>query len=114
MKELVFGEKLGVGTSADVYKGSYREQEVAIKVMRPLLDPKLIENFKKELDIMGYVSHLNQIQVMDQLTFRYCQAIEVPEGCVFFWNLSGTVQDMYCYGILFTGEVCSLFRFFGY
>ncbi|KAL6060669.1 putative serine/threonine-protein kinase/receptor [Balamuthia mandrillaris] len=52
-KELVFGDLLGVGTSAQVFKGTYRGQEVAVKVLRPVMEPKQIENFKKELDIMG-------------------------------------------------------------
>lgn len=50
--ELEFGELLGKGTSAHVYKGTFRGQEVAIKVMLPIMDPVMLRNFRKELEIM--------------------------------------------------------------
>eukprot|EP00339_Tiarina_fusa_P001328 CAMPEP_0117012958 /NCGR_PEP_ID=MMETSP0472-20121206/10781_1 /TAXON_ID=693140 ORGANISM="Tiarina fusus, Strain LIS" /NCGR_SAMPLE_ID=MMETSP0472 /ASSEMBLY_ACC=CAM_ASM_000603 /LENGTH=537 /DNA_ID=CAMNT_0004716133 /DNA_START=102 /DNA_END=1712 /DNA_ORIENTATION=+ len=53
--ELRFLERLGSGRSAKVYKGLYKNQEVAIKVLKPILDPKELQNFKSELDIMSSV-----------------------------------------------------------
>lgn len=50
--ELRFLERLGSGRSAKVYKGLYKNQEVAIKVLKPILDRKELQNFKSELDIM--------------------------------------------------------------
>lgn len=53
--ELRFLERLGSGRSAKVYKGLYKNQEVAIKVLKPILDRKELQNFKSELDIMSSV-----------------------------------------------------------
>jgi hypothetical protein len=50
--DLSFVRKLGEGTSATVYLGTYKGNEVAIKVLRDNIDPKLWEDFKKELKVM--------------------------------------------------------------
>jgi len=54
--ELRFLERLGSGRSAKVYKGLYKNQEVAIKVLKPILDRKELHNFKSELDIMSSIN----------------------------------------------------------
>lgn len=53
--EIRFLERLGSGRSAKVYKGLYKDQIVAIKVLKPILDRKELHNFKCELDIMSSV-----------------------------------------------------------
>ena len=50
--ELQLGKCLGEGTSAMVYQGTYRAQEVAIKVLKEKAEAKVIEEFQKEFDIM--------------------------------------------------------------
>lgn len=50
--ELQLNEKLGVGSSAKVFRGKYRDQEVAIKVLKNRPDDKQAEDFRKEFEIM--------------------------------------------------------------
>ena len=54
--ELQIGKRLGEGTSAQVFRGTYRSQEVAIKILKDKAEAKVIEEFKKEFDIMRYVT----------------------------------------------------------
>merc|ERR1712137_1078969 len=51
--ELQFTTRLGEGTSAQVFKGTYRSQDVAIKVLKEKAEAKVIEEFQKEFDIMS-------------------------------------------------------------
>jgi serine/threonine protein kinase len=52
--ELQFMEEVSEGTNATVYKGNFRGQQVAIKVLKESLDGKHKEDFKKELEVMRY------------------------------------------------------------
>jgi len=51
--ELQFVKLLGEGTSAKVFRGLYRNQEVAIKVLKDKAETKVVEEFRKEFDIMS-------------------------------------------------------------
>lgn len=51
--ELQFTTRLGEGTSAQVFKGTYRGQDVAIKVLKEKAEAKVLEEFKKEFEIMS-------------------------------------------------------------
>lgn len=53
--ELCFEEKdiIGHGKYARVYRGKFRQQEVAIKVLKQNPDAESFVEFKKELDIFS-------------------------------------------------------------
>jgi hypothetical protein len=50
--DIEFIEKVGEGTSCSVYKGKFRNQDVALKVLKDLND-KQLDNFTKEFTIMS-------------------------------------------------------------
>ena len=54
--ELTFVDRLGEGASAKVFRGTYRGQDVAIKVLKEQAEAKGMDEFKKEFDIMRYVN----------------------------------------------------------
>eukprot|EP01133_Synstelium_polycarpum_P005972 gene5972-6917_t len=51
--EIVFLNKLGEGTSAKVYKATWRNQEVAVKILKNTPEQQKLLDFLKELEIMS-------------------------------------------------------------
>jgi serine/threonine protein kinase len=63
--DLEFGEKLGEGSFGDVFKGMLWGQEVALKRLRvKSLTSEHIEEFKREVVIMGALRHPNVVNFL--------------------------------------------------
>lgn len=53
--EFLFVDELGKGNASTVYYGTYKDKKVAIKVLRSENQPREIEDFKKEMQIMSSI-----------------------------------------------------------
>lgn len=60
--EIEYLKKLGSGTSGDVYKGLYKDQHVAIKVLKEMTEDKEKDEFKKEFVVLCAVHHPNIVK----------------------------------------------------
>jgi len=52
--ELAFVKQVGEGASAKVWKGEFRTQEVAIKVLKEKVNADQLKDFQKEFALFGY------------------------------------------------------------
>ena len=69
INELEFGKRVGIGAYGEVYQGSYRHTDVAIKVLLEQdLPDKMIQSFKKEVFILKKLRHPNIVQFMGACT----------------------------------------------
>ena len=62
--DLIFDAKLGEGSFGAVYRGIYKDQEVAIKKINVLMDDKATDDFMKEVEILSSLSHPHVIKYM--------------------------------------------------
>eukprot|EP01096_Ripella_sp_DP13-Kostka_P000042 TRINITY_DN1005_c0_g5_i1.p1 TRINITY_DN1005_c0_g5~~TRINITY_DN1005_c0_g5_i1.p1 ORF type:complete len:852 (-),score=339.53 TRINITY_DN1005_c0_g5_i1:414-2969(-) len=79
-------DKLGQGTSAVVYRGTYRGQEVAIKVLKEKAEAKLLEEFEKEFSI---ISTLRSPHVV----FLYGATLHPNQSIVLEFCQKGSLYD---------------------
>eukprot|EP01114_Cavostelium_apophysatum_P014808 TRINITY_DN3928_c0_g1_i1.p1 TRINITY_DN3928_c0_g1~~TRINITY_DN3928_c0_g1_i1.p1 ORF type:complete len:545 (+),score=163.03 TRINITY_DN3928_c0_g1_i1:159-1793(+) len=67
--EITWGEKIGGGCFGSVFKGKCRGINVAIKqLLKQDLDPKIMEDFRREVDIMTQMRHPNVVLFMGACT----------------------------------------------
>jgi len=86
VKELTFLKEVGQGASAIVYHGTYRQQPVAIKVLKNVT-PREQADFEKELEVM---IDLRSTHVV--LFFGMCFS---PQACmVLEWCSKGSLFDV--------------------
>jgi serine/threonine protein kinase len=68
-EEIIIEEKIGGGCFGSVFKGKCRGVTVAIKQLHKQdLDPKILEDFRKEVDIMTQMRHPNVVLFMGACT----------------------------------------------
>jgi len=68
-EEVILGEKIGSGCFGSVYKGKCRGINVAVKqLLKQNLDTKMMEDFRKEVDIMTQMRHPNVVLFMGACT----------------------------------------------
>ena len=81
--ELRFTKRLGEGTSAKVFRGIYRSQDVAIKVLKEQVDSKELNEFMKEFAIMRYhVLYSPQIELTHFSSLRSPQIVYFYGACI--------------------------------
>lgn len=68
--QLFQGKLLGSGGFGIVYDGKYRGRKVAIKILKRL-DPKSIEKFENEYNIMAQFKHANHANIVEAIGFLH-------------------------------------------
>ncbi|CAD6252126.1 unnamed protein product [Miscanthus lutarioriparius] len=69
LKLLKFGSKVASGSNGDLYRGTYCNQDVAIKIVRPeRISADMYRDFAQEVYIMRKVRHRNVVQFIGACT----------------------------------------------
>ncbi|XP_058213889.1 serine/threonine-protein kinase STY46-like isoform X2 [Rhododendron vialii] len=80
---LKFGKQVGSGTYGDLYKGTYCNQEVAIKILKPdQINADCRKDFAQEVFILRKVRHRNVVQFIGACT-------QSPSLCIVTEFMSG-------------------------
>ncbi|KAI8475823.1 MAG: sterile alpha motif and leucine zipper containing kinase AZK [Monoraphidium minutum] len=67
--EITLGPRIGIGSYGEVYKGTWRGTEVAVKrFLEQNLSPQLVQEFKDEVGIMARLRHPNVVLFMGAVT----------------------------------------------
>ncbi|AQK67922.1 serine/threonine-protein kinase STY46 isoform 1 [Zea mays] len=87
LKLLKFGSKVASGSNGDLYRGTYCNQDVAIKVVRPeRISADMYRDFAQEVYIMRKVRHKNVVQFIGACTRQptlYIVTDFMPGGSVY-------------------------------
>eukprot|EP00879_Flechtneria_rotunda_P007398 GHRR01007760.1.p1 GENE.GHRR01007760.1~~GHRR01007760.1.p1 ORF type:complete len:799 (+),score=316.22 GHRR01007760.1:393-2789(+) len=85
--EITLGQRIGIGSYGEVYKGIWRGTEVAVKkFLEQNLSPQLVQEFKDEVDIMARLRHPNVVLFMGAIMQANQLAIVtqfIPRGSLF-------------------------------
>jgi hypothetical protein len=85
--EITLGPRIGIGSYGEVYKGTWRGTEVAVKrFLEQNLSPQLVQEFKDEVDIMARLRHPNVVLFMGAVTRPNQLAIVtqfIPRGSLY-------------------------------
>lgn len=114
--ELEFDREIGQGASAHVYLGKYRGQQVAIKVLKNSdgSGASILEEFKKELEIMRYIILLYYIilYILNVSIFYYlpyyCTFLHSSILCSKFYTLYPIFPCVFYCLILSSSVLCSI------
>eukprot|EP00798_Chlamydomonas_sp_ICE-L_P014010 gene14010-19944_t len=85
--ELEYGQRIGIGSYGEVYKGVWRGTEVAIKkLLEQHLSPASLRDFRDEVSMMSILRHPNIVQFLGAVVLEAQLAIItafVPRGSLF-------------------------------
>jgi hypothetical protein len=67
--EISLGPRIGIGSYSEVYKGSWRGTEVAVKrILEQNISPQLMKEFIDEVELMARLRHPNIVLFMGAVT----------------------------------------------
>ena len=85
LADLEFEEIIGLGGSCTVYKGQYKEREVAIKVMKKSVNNAFIKEFDREVQTLSKISHPNLVPFLGACKGeKFCIVTEYCKGNTLF------------------------------
>eukprot|EP00890_Picochlorum_soloecismus_P002134 jgi/Picsp_1/2921/NSC_01146-R1_flag-tagged protein kinase domain of mitogen-activated protein kinase kinase kinase len=69
MSEIQFGPRIGIGAYGEVFRGLWRQTDVAVKLLLEQdLPERIVRDFKREVSIMKKLRHPNILQLMGACT----------------------------------------------
>lgn len=96
-QEVFLGEQLGAGAFGVVYKGTWNEQSVAVKVLQTACTPnsKELASFRQESALLSSLRHPHIIALLAACTIppNICIVEELAEGGSLYDKLHGTSEN---------------------
>jgi serine/threonine protein kinase len=85
--EVVLGPRIGIGSFGEVYRGIWRQTDVAVKrLLDQEVSPQMLEEFRQEICIMKRLRHPHVVQFLGAVTQppHLCIVTQfVPRGSLF-------------------------------
>ena len=79
------GDRIGIGAFAEVFKGTFRASDVAIKKLLNNQTPESVAEFWAEVSLMRRLHHVNIVQFIGASTNPPCVVTELLQGNL--WDL---------------------------